>query len=55
MKSSRILFSENAPFHGTQCTANDPHSNAVVDLDGDCLAGLVPFACGTNFYIHAII
>lgn len=35
------MFRENAPFQGTQCTINDPHSNAVVDLDGDCLAGLV--------------
>ncbi|KAF8061672.1 hypothetical protein FPV67DRAFT_1673289 [Lyophyllum atratum] len=25
-------------FHGPQCTLADPHSNAVVDLNGDCLA-----------------
>ncbi|KAK2460674.1 hypothetical protein APHAL10511_007144 [Amanita phalloides] len=25
-------------FHGSQCTLANPHSNAVVDLDGDCLA-----------------
>ncbi|KAJ7771527.1 hypothetical protein B0H16DRAFT_1513818 [Mycena metata] len=25
-------------FKGTQCTLSNPHSNAVVDLDGDCLA-----------------
>ncbi|KAK0222860.1 hypothetical protein EDD85DRAFT_959748 [Armillaria nabsnona] len=25
-------------FHGTQCTLASPHSNAVVDLNGDCLA-----------------
>ncbi|KAJ3763113.1 hypothetical protein EV360DRAFT_92057 [Lentinula raphanica] len=28
----------DSPFHGTQCTISNPHSNAVVDLDGDCLA-----------------
>ncbi|KAF8352219.1 hypothetical protein F5887DRAFT_874393 [Amanita rubescens] len=27
-------------FHGSQCTLANPHSNAVVDLDGDCLADL---------------
>ncbi|GLB35509.1 putative repeat domain in Vibrio, Colwellia, Bradyrhizobium and Shewanella [Lyophyllum shimeji] len=25
-------------FHGPQCTLANPHSNAVVDLNGDCLA-----------------
>ncbi|KAF8162813.1 hypothetical protein B0H34DRAFT_295552 [Crassisporium funariophilum] len=28
----------DAPFKGNQCTIANPHSNAVVDLDGDCLA-----------------
>ncbi|KAE9384582.1 hypothetical protein BT96DRAFT_1026852 [Gymnopus androsaceus JB14] len=28
----------NSPFHGSQCTLSNPHSNAVIDLDGDCLA-----------------
>ncbi|KAG6899532.1 hypothetical protein C0993_009348 [Termitomyces sp. T159_Od127] len=33
------LFSIVTPgFHGPQCTLANPHSNAVVDLDGDCLA-----------------
>ena len=27
-------------FSGAQCTLSNPHSNAVVDLNGDCLAGL---------------
>ena len=26
-------------FHGRQCALSHPHSNAVVDLNGDCLAG----------------
>ncbi|KAK7037504.1 hypothetical protein VNI00_010996 [Paramarasmius palmivorus] len=26
------------PFHGKQCKLANPHSNAVVDLNGDCLA-----------------
>ncbi|KAF8626356.1 hypothetical protein AX15_005010 [Amanita polypyramis BW_CC] len=30
-------------FHGTQCTLANPHSNAVVDLDGDCLADVFLF------------
>ncbi|KAK7449726.1 hypothetical protein VKT23_013201 [Stygiomarasmius scandens] len=35
------LFSvTEPPFHGSQCTLSNPHSNAVVDLDGDCLADL---------------
>ncbi|KAF9265836.1 hypothetical protein L218DRAFT_956809 [Marasmius fiardii PR-910] len=28
----------NAPFHGKQCKISHPHSNAVIDLNGDCLA-----------------
>ncbi|KAJ7246549.1 hypothetical protein B0H12DRAFT_1203288 [Mycena haematopus] len=33
------LFNVGDPlFKGTQCTLASPHSNAVVDLDGDCLA-----------------
>jgi integrin alpha FG-GAP repeat containing protein 1 len=27
-------------FDGSQCTLANPHSNAVVDLNGDCLAGV---------------
>ncbi|KAJ3514179.1 hypothetical protein NLJ89_g2518 [Agrocybe chaxingu] len=37
--SNPTLFQmEDAPFHGKQCTLANPHSNGVVDLDGDCLA-----------------
>ncbi|KAG6831217.1 hypothetical protein H0H92_012014 [Tricholoma furcatifolium] len=33
------LFEVVTPaFHGPQCTLANPHSNAVVDLNGDCLA-----------------
>ncbi|KAG5350908.1 hypothetical protein C0989_008806 [Termitomyces sp. Mn162] len=33
------LFKIISPaFHGPQCTLASPHSNAIVDLDGDCLA-----------------
>jgi integrin alpha FG-GAP repeat containing protein 1 len=31
------------PFHGKQCKLANPHSNAVVDLNGDCLAGKKEF------------
>ena len=27
------------PFTGNQCLLSNPHSNAVIDLNGDCLAG----------------
>ncbi|KAH9483665.1 T-cell immunomodulatory protein [Psilocybe cubensis] len=34
-----VLFNvQDANFKGQQCTISNPHSNAVVDLDGDCLA-----------------
>ncbi|PPQ63333.1 hypothetical protein CVT24_006706 [Panaeolus cyanescens] len=33
-----LFHVENAPFHGKQCTPANPHSNGVIDLDGDCLA-----------------
>ena len=26
-------------FSGSQCTLANPHSNAAIDLNGDCLAG----------------
>src|SRR6202522_1528996 len=35
------MFRQDAPLGGTQCNLANPHSNAVVDLDGDCLAGIV--------------
>lgn len=28
----------NPPFSGNQCKISNPHSNAVIDLNGDCLA-----------------
>jgi len=34
------MFRQIAPFKGRQCKLANPHSNAVVDLDGDCLAGI---------------
>lgn len=34
-----ILHSGDPKFKGTQCTLANPHSNAAVDLNGDCLAG----------------
>ncbi|KAI0781429.1 hypothetical protein BD413DRAFT_463176 [Trametes elegans] len=35
------IFSLYDPkFSGTQCTLSNPHSNAAVDLNGDCLADL---------------
>lgn len=27
-------------FNGAQCKLSNPHSNAAVDLNGDCLAGM---------------
>ncbi|PFH53586.1 hypothetical protein AMATHDRAFT_137318 [Amanita thiersii Skay4041] len=35
---SPLFDMRNPNFHGSQCTLANPHSNAVVDLDGDCLA-----------------
>ncbi|KIM49554.1 hypothetical protein M413DRAFT_438743 [Hebeloma cylindrosporum] len=35
---SKLFAIEDAPFNGKHCTLANPHSNAVVDLDGDCLA-----------------
>ncbi|KIM87422.1 hypothetical protein PILCRDRAFT_276328 [Piloderma croceum F 1598] len=40
-------------FDGTQCTLANPHGNAVVDLDGDCLADiflLCDNGSGNKFY-----
>ncbi|KAF5364540.1 hypothetical protein D9757_011334 [Collybiopsis confluens] len=36
--NSPLFELTDAPFQGTQCDIANPHSNAVVDLDGDCLA-----------------
>lgn len=33
------LHSVQAPFNGQVCEVSNPHSNAVIDLDGDCLSG----------------
>ncbi|KAM6500960.1 hypothetical protein JOM56_003974 [Amanita muscaria] len=38
-QSHSPLFEMMTPnFHGAQCSLANPHSNAVVDLNGDCLA-----------------
>ncbi|KAH7928183.1 integrin alpha N-terminal domain-containing protein [Leucogyrophana mollusca] len=38
-QSAPVLFElVNPPFNGVQCTLANPHSNAVIDLNGDCLA-----------------
>ncbi|THU96321.1 integrin alpha N-terminal domain-containing protein [Dendrothele bispora CBS 962.96] len=43
------LFSvTEPPFHGAQCTLSNPHSNAVVDLNGDCLADVFLVCDGGN-------
>lgn len=34
------MLRQDAPFEGRQCNLVNPHSNAIVDLDGDCLAGI---------------
>ncbi|KAF5372918.1 hypothetical protein D9758_001485 [Tetrapyrgos nigripes] len=36
--NSPLLKVDEPSFHGSQCALSNPHSNAVVDLDGDCLA-----------------
>ncbi|KAJ7221636.1 hypothetical protein GGX14DRAFT_514588 [Mycena pura] len=36
--SSPLFRVEDPAFKGTQCKLSNPHSNAVVDFDGDCLA-----------------
>ncbi|TFK34872.1 hypothetical protein BDQ12DRAFT_688981 [Crucibulum laeve] len=36
--NSALFDIQDSPFHGTQCILANPHSNAVVDLNGDCLA-----------------
>ncbi|PPQ97975.1 hypothetical protein CVT26_003124 [Gymnopilus dilepis] len=37
---SQLFKIQDAPFKGPQCAIANPHSNAVIDLDGDCLADL---------------
>ena len=37
------IQSEAPNFSGKPCIPSDPHSNAVVDLNGDCLAGKPTF------------
>jgi hypothetical protein len=47
------LFSMTTPkFNGAQCALANPHSNAVVDLNGDCLAGELPFALVSAFHAY---
>ncbi|EMD34350.1 hypothetical protein CERSUDRAFT_117229 [Gelatoporia subvermispora B] len=38
--NSQIFDVTNPKFEGAQCTLSNPHSNAAVDLNGDCLADL---------------
>ena len=38
--SLTLCLSINPPFSGNQCKISNPHSNAVIDLNGDCLAGV---------------
>lgn len=33
------FFRTDPDMKGAQCTLSHPHSNAAVDLNGDCLAG----------------
>jgi len=40
--TSLILYRQSSRFNGSQCKIANPHSNAVVDLNGDCLAGVYP-------------
>ncbi|KLO15303.1 hypothetical protein SCHPADRAFT_914476 [Schizopora paradoxa] len=37
-EATRTFLVQDAPFKGQHCTISNPHSNAVVDFDGDCLA-----------------
>ncbi|KDQ59682.1 hypothetical protein JAAARDRAFT_33256 [Jaapia argillacea MUCL 33604] len=38
--NSPIFDIVDAPFTGAQCTISNPHSNAMVDLNGDCLSDI---------------
>lgn len=38
--TSLISYRQSSHFNGSQCEIANPHSNAVVDLNGDCLAGV---------------
>ncbi len=48
MTLDEFTVSIDPSFDGQHCTLANPHSNAVVDLDGDCLAGkfltFIPFS-----------
>ncbi|KZT70220.1 hypothetical protein DAEQUDRAFT_725861 [Daedalea quercina L-15889] len=39
-KNSPIFNLVDPKFNGAQCTLSNPHSNAAVDLNGDCLADI---------------
>ncbi|KAF9239681.1 hypothetical protein BU15DRAFT_74536 [Melanogaster broomeanus] len=40
-QSQPTLFEPiDPPFNGAQCTLASPHSNAIIDLNGDCLADI---------------
>ncbi|KAF9453642.1 hypothetical protein P691DRAFT_812990 [Macrolepiota fuliginosa MF-IS2] len=38
LTNSPLFEMQNSHFEGSQCNIANPHSNAVVDLNGDCLA-----------------
>ncbi|KAI5117253.1 hypothetical protein M0805_006416 [Coniferiporia weirii] len=38
MSNSPVFSITDAPFNGPTCVISSPHSNAVADFDGDCLA-----------------
>ena len=53
-----MIFSVKLPqFDGTQkmCKLSSPHSNAFVDLDGDCLAGMIFCMFHLNFYADLFV
>ena len=37
---ANFCFRIDPNFNGAQCKLSNPHSNAAVDLNGDCLAGM---------------
>jgi integrin alpha FG-GAP repeat containing protein 1 len=39
-ETDRTTTRIDAPLPGARCRISNPHSNAVVDLNGDCLAGM---------------
>ncbi len=57
-ESNALLHSADAPFGGTTCDISSPHSNGVVDFDGDCLGGTRHYQFGTydvNDVMHVFL